>query len=98
LLDNSTIVSFRFLLTFSFRSAPAAGAGWGKVALGTAAGWIVGGKFHSRRVQKKLNAKFKDDQKALYQQYYNDVYALQQQNAELVQALEQYVGGSGRRA
>lgn len=60
--------------------------------MGTAAGWMVGGKFHSRRLEKKLNAKFKADQKALYQQYYNDVYALQQQNAELMTALEQYAG------
>ena len=73
-------------------SAAAGGAGWGKILMGTAAGWMVGGKFHSRRLEKKLNAKFKADQKALYQQYYNDVYALQQQNAELMTALEQYAG------
>lgn len=54
------------------------------------AGWWAGGKFHSRRLKKKLDAKHKEEQKALYQQYYNDVYTLQTQNAELVQALEQY--------
>ena len=36
-------------------------------------GWLAGGKFHSGRLQKKLNAKHKEDQKALYKQYYNDV-------------------------
>ena len=41
-----------------------------------------------RRKEKKLNAKHKEEQKALYTQYYNDVYTLQQQNVELAQALE----------
>lgn len=50
---------------------------------------MAGGKFHSGRLQKKLDAKHKKDQKALYKQYYQDVYTLQQQNAELVSALEQ---------
>jgi hypothetical protein len=36
-------------------------------------GWLAGGKFHSGRLKKKLNAKHKEDQKALYKQYYNDV-------------------------
>lgn len=52
-------------------------------------GWFVGAKFHTRRVTKKLQAKHKEEQKAVYQQYYNDVYLLQQQNAELIAALEQ---------
>jgi hypothetical protein len=42
-----------------------------------------------RKQKKKLDAKFKQEQKALYQQYYEDVYSLQIQNAELIQALEQ---------
>ena len=42
-----------------------------------------------RQQKKKLDTKFKSDQKALYQQYYEDVYSLQIQNAELIQALEQ---------
>jgi hypothetical protein len=50
---------------------------------------LAGGKIHSKRKEKKLNAKHKEEQKALYTQYYNDVYSLQQQNAELAQALEQ---------
>jgi hypothetical protein len=72
--------------------------GWTKILGGVAAGWFLGGKFHSRRITKQLNAKFKQDQKQLYQQYYNDVYTLQQQNAELMAALEQYanVGGARR--
>ena len=42
-----------------------------------------------RRQKKKLESKFKVDQKALYQQYYEDVYSLQIQNSELISALEQ---------
>lgn len=68
----------------------AQGGGWTKIALGGAIGWFVGGKFHSRRLKKKLEQKHKQEQKALYQQYYNDVYTLQSQNAELTAALEQY--------
>jgi hypothetical protein len=63
--------------------------GWNKVLLGTGIGWVVGGKVHTRRKEKKLNAKHKEEQKALYTQYYNDVYTLQQQNTELAEALEQ---------
>jgi hypothetical protein len=72
--------------------------GWVPILGGVATGWVVGGKFHSRRTTKQLQAKFKQDQKQLYQQYYNDVYTLQQQNAELMAALEQYanVGGARR--
>lgn len=68
------------------------------MAGGVLIGWVAGGHFHTRRLRKKLNAKFKQDQKQLYQQYYNDVYTLQQQNAELMAALEQYanVGGARR--
>ena len=51
-------------------------------------GWFIGGKFHSRRVVKKLNTKFKKEQKDLYTQYYSDVYTLKEQNAQLVDALE----------
>jgi hypothetical protein len=63
--------------------------GWGKLAVTGAVGWMLGGKFHTRRQKQKLDNKFKQEQKALYQQYYEDVYTLQLQNAELVQALEQ---------
>lgn len=56
--------------------------------MGTGIGWLVGSKVHVRRKEKKLNAKHKEEQKALYTQYYNDVYTLQQQNVELAQALE----------
>lgn len=56
--------------------------------LGTGIGWLIGGKVHAQRKEKKLNAKHKDEQKALYSQYYTDVYNLQQQNTELAQALE----------
>ena len=46
-------------------------------------------KQQCRRQKKKLDAKLKSEQKALYQQYYEDVYSLQIQNAELIAALEQ---------
>ena len=59
---------------------------------------MLGGKFHSRRLRKKLNAKHKEEQKQVYTDYYNDVYALQKQNAELMAALEQYAGHGARRA
>jgi hypothetical protein len=65
------------------------GLPWGMIALSTGTGWFLGGKFHSQRVRKTLQAKHKQEQKALYQQYYQDVYTLQQQNADLVAAIEQ---------
>jgi len=57
-------------LIIILRSA-AAGMGWQKYAVGAAAGWLVGSKFHCGRLSKKLSAKHKTDQKALYSQYYN---------------------------
>jgi hypothetical protein len=74
------------------RSFYASGIPWGKILIGTGVGWLAGGKVHSSRKEKKLNAKHKEEQKQLYTQYYNDVYSLQQQNAELAQVLEQYAG------
>lgn len=65
------------------------GGGLGKLAIGGAIGWFVGGKIHSGRVSKKLKRKHQKEQKALYTQYYNDVYKLQEQNAELIYAVEQ---------
>lgn len=65
------------------------GGGLGKMVIGSALGWFVGGKVHSGRVTKKLKKKHQKEQKALYTQYYNDVFKLQEQNAELVYALEQ---------
>ena len=61
--------------------------GWGKILIGTGVGWIMGGKVHAQRKEKKLNAMHKKEQKSLYSQYYNDVYQLQQQNAEMSDAL-----------
>jgi len=65
------------------------GGGLGKVMIGGAFGWFIGGKFHSGRVSKKLKRKHQKEQKALYTQYYNDVFKLQEQNAELVYVVEQ---------
>jgi hypothetical protein len=62
--------------------------GWGKILIGTGVGWVMGGKIHAQRKEKKLNARHKEEQKALYSQYYNDVYQLQQQNAEMSEALK----------
>ena len=57
--------------------------GWNKVLLGVGFGWVVGGKVHAQRKEKKLNSLHKKEQKALYTQYYNDVYQLQQEKAQL---------------
>lgn len=75
----------------------AGGGVWTKVAASGAVGWLLGAKYHSKKLRKTLQAQHKADQKQLYQQYYNDVYALQLQNAELLAALEQYygIGGTG---
>lgn len=62
--------------------------GWSKILVGTTLGWFFGGTIHSRRKEKKLQKKHKEEQKALYTQYYNDVYTLQEQNTELAEALE----------
>eukprot|EP00536_Pseudo-nitzschia_multiseries_P017296 jgi/Psemu1/264180/estExt_Genewise1Plus.C_14740008 len=67
----------------------AAPFGWSKILIGTGIGWVVGGKVHAQRKEKKLNGLHKKEQKALYSQYYNDVYQLQQQNAEMKEALNQ---------
>jgi hypothetical protein len=64
--------------------------GWGKILLGAGVGWVMGGKVHAQRKEKKLNSLHKKEQKALYSQYYNDVYQLQQQNAEMSDALAQF--------
>merc|ERR1719183_1701388 len=69
--------------------AEGGGGGLGKMVIGGAVGWFIGGKVHSSRVTKKLKRKHQKEQKALYTQYYNDVFKLQEQNAELVNAVEQ---------
>jgi hypothetical protein len=61
----------------------------GKMVLGSAVSWMLGAKFHSGRVTKKLKAKFQKGQKQLYSQYYNDVYKLTEQNQELQYMVEQ---------
>jgi hypothetical protein len=65
------------------------GLPWTKLAVATAAGWFLGGKYHAGKLRKKLNQKHKQEQKELYTQYYNDVYTLKDQNMQLVSALEQ---------
>jgi len=58
------------------------GVGLGKVAIASAASYLLGAKIHSGRLAKKLKKKHKQDQKTLYTQYYNDVYKLEEQKAE----------------
>ena len=65
------------------------GGGMGKLVLGSAISWFLGGKFHSGRTAKKLKTKFQKEQKQLYSQYYNDVYKLTEQNQELQMLVEQ---------
>eukprot|EP00593_Proboscia_inermis_P003979 CAMPEP_0171300070 /NCGR_PEP_ID=MMETSP0816-20121228/8902_1 /TAXON_ID=420281 /ORGANISM="Proboscia inermis, Strain CCAP1064/1" /LENGTH=202 /DNA_ID=CAMNT_0011776335 /DNA_START=49 /DNA_END=654 /DNA_ORIENTATION=- len=74
------------------------GSGIGKMVLGTAAGWFIGGKVHSGRVSKKLKKKHLKEQKNLYTQYYNDVYKLQEENAQLLTAIEQMQAQSEQEA
>lgn len=51
--------------------------------------WILGAKFHSKRVAKKLKVKHQKEQKQLYSQYYNDVYKLSEQNQVLATQAEE---------
>jgi hypothetical protein len=75
------------------------GNGWmgtiTKVTTGGVIGWIIGSKYHTKKLSKKLYEQHKNDQKKLYTQYYNDVYTLQKQNSELIDALEEYIMVSG---
>jgi hypothetical protein len=54
-----------------------------------AAGWLIGGKIHSKRVLKKANRKAQKDLKDLYSKYIQDVTMLQNQNAELEHLIKQ---------
>lgn len=65
------------------------GFGFGKVAIASAASYILGAKIHSGRVAKAMKKKHSQDQKTLYTQYYNDVYKLEEQKAELALANDQ---------
>lgn len=65
------------------------GFGMGKVAIASAASYILGAKIHSGRVAKAMKKKHTQDQKTLYTQYYNDVYKLEEQKTELQIANEQ---------
>ena len=60
-----------------------------KAIIFSAISWVVGGKYHSGKVSKKLKSKFQKEQKQLYTQYYNDVYKLTEQNQELTRYIEQ---------
>ena len=50
---------------------------------------MLGARFHSRRVAKKLKVKHSKEQKQLYSQYYNDVYKLSEQNQALANHAEE---------
>ena len=63
--------------------------GLGKAIGAFGLSYLVGAKFHSNRISKKMKSKHLKDQKALYTQYYNDVYKLEQQKAEQQAVIEQ---------
>jgi len=67
----------------------AGGGGMGKLILGGAVGWLVGGKVHSGRAVKKIKKKHMKEQKALYTQYYNDIYKMQETQDKLTTYAEQ---------
>lgn len=55
----------------------------GRLMITGAVSWLLGAKFHSGRVSKKIKTKHQKEQKQLYSQYYNDVYKLSEQNQAL---------------
>ncbi|CAJ1955261.1 unnamed protein product [Cylindrotheca closterium] len=65
------------------------GAGIGKLIVTGAATWLLGAKYHSGKVAKKLKRKHQGEQKKLYSQYYNDVYKLSEQNKQLQRQVEE---------
>ncbi|KAL7547862.1 hypothetical protein ACHAWF_011136 [Thalassiosira exigua] len=65
------------------------GNGIGKTIGAFGISYLIGAKFHSSRVSKKMKSKHLKDQKALYTQYYNDVYKLEEQKAEQQAVIEQ---------
>jgi len=67
----------------------AGGVGIGKLIATGAATWILGAKYHSGKVGKKLKRKHQSEQKQLYSQYYNDVYKLSEQNQVLQKHVEE---------
>ena len=73
----------------SIFSGGGGGAGIGKLVVTGAASWLLGGKFQSGRIAKKLKRKHQSEQKQLYSQYYNDVYKLSEQNQQLQQQVEE---------
>lgn len=60
----------------------------GKLIATGLASWLLGAKYHSGRVARKLKSKHQKEQKQLYSQYYNDVYKLSEQNQALAQHAE----------
>ena len=73
----------------SIFSGGGGGAGIGKLVVTGAASWLLGGKFQSGRIAKKLKRKHQSEQKQLYSQYYNDVYKLSEQNQQLQPQIEE---------
>ena len=74
---------------FSVGGGGGGGAGLGKLIGTGVVSWILGAKFHTGRVAKKLKARHQKEQKHLYSQYYNDVYKLSEQNQMLAQQAEE---------
>lgn len=65
------------------------GPGLGKLIATGAVSWILGAKFHTGRIAKKLKSRHQKEQKQLYSQYYNDVYKLSEQNQLLANQAEE---------
>lgn len=70
-------------------SAGGGGGVLGKLILTGGVSWVLGAKFHSKRVAKKLKVKHSKEQKQLYAQYYNDVYKLSEQNQGLSRKVDE---------
>lgn len=63
--------------------------GLGKAIGAFGISYLVGAKYHSGKLTKKMKTKHLKDQKALYTQYYNDVYKLEEQKADQQAVIEQ---------
>jgi Ca2+-binding EF-hand superfamily protein len=78
-----------FYNNLTYCSVPVEGGnGIGKLVATGAVTWILGAKYHSGKVAKKLKRKHQSEQKQLYSQYYNDVYKMSEQNQQLKKQVE----------
>lgn len=80
---DDTATDALLLIWVALASAGGGGGVLGKLIITGGLSWVLGAKFHSKRVAKKLKVKHQKEQKQLYAQYYNDVYKLSEQNQAL---------------